>query len=151
MLLLGLLLVGCGTDTTEADDPSAASETADEDVADGSGDETDQADEADVVAAAEDVLAACQDRDLDRLRDRMGDGGDQLRDQDRDRLWADDDAEFELLSTSVESDGDTATVTAVVEVTVDGETTEVERVWVFERDEDGEWVLTEVPDCLSRD
>lgn len=140
-VLLAAGLMACG-ETTDTDDTSTP---VDETVSPVAAD-------AEVLEALDDVIAACSDRDRDRLRDTLDpDLGDQVRDRDRDRLFADDDVTFDLVSRTVEVDGDTATVTAVFDVTDDGETTQVERVWVFERTDDGTWVLTDVPDCLFAD
>lgn len=136
MLALALGAAACGDADEAAPSEPAAPAAATEEATD----------------AVDDVLAACQDRDRDRLRDRLDDElADEVRDRDRDRLFAADDVTIELVSRTVEVDGDTATVTATFDVTRDGETTQVERVWVLELADDGTWVLTEVPDCILAD
>lgn len=116
-------------------------------------DETSDPEEAAVVEAVDDVSAACGQRDRERLQARSADPvRDRLRDRDRNMLFGpDEDATLTLLSRTVSIDGDTATVTVVHELTIDGTTTEVERTWVFERTADGDWVLAELPDCPVRD
>lgn len=143
---LALTLSACGTDTATTDDAAATPSVA--------GATTERSDdEAAIAAALDDITMACQDADRDRLRDHVADElHEPLRDRDRDQLFhTDTDATITLLSRTIEVDGDTATVTTVHEVTIDGETTEVERTWEFERTDDGTWVLTELPDCPFRD
>lgn len=131
-LLVGL--AACDTTDPDSDTATPAAATADEDA---------------VLDTVDDVVIACQDQDRDRLRNALAeDAQDRIR--DRDRLFA-EDATIEVISRTVEVDGDTATVTVVLEVTRDGEATEVERVWVLERTDDGTWLLTDVPDCLFAD
>ncbi len=101
--------------------------------------------EAAVSAAVDDLAVACGAQDRDRLRDLSGDGvRDRVRDQDQ--LFTEVE-ELTVIDREISITGDTATVTAMVEVTVDGDTSQVERVWTFER-VDGVWLLSEVPDCL---
>lgn len=136
--VLAAFLAACGTGTTDVTDAAATGT-----------EQTSEAEQAEISEALDEVVAACGDRDRDRLQDRLADDlHDQVRDRDRDRLFAAEGTTIELLSRTVEIDGDTATVTTVIAVTRDDETSEVERTWVFERTEDGTWVLTEVPDCL---
>lgn len=105
-------------------------------------------DEAALEAATAELLDVCLTRDRVRLRDLSGDGiQDRLRDQDMDRIFGAAVDEITVVERVIEIDGDVATVTVTLEVTVDGVTSELERVWVFER-VDGVWVLAEPPDCL---
>lgn len=66
--------------------------------------------------------------------------------QDRDPLFSPVD-ELDVANREITIDGDTATVTVTLDVTIDGETSQVDRVWTYER-VDGTWVLLEVPDCI---
>jgi hypothetical protein len=103
-----------------------------------------------VSEAVDDVFVAIRDTQRDRLRDLTGEGlRDRARDQDFDRLMecVPDDAEIELISREVQVSGDTATVIVTFEITQDGEASEVERIWEFERADDGTWLLTEFPEC----
>lgn len=135
----------CGDD----DDDVASSPTASQ-VETGSPTASATGAEEDVSEAADDVFSAIRDMQRDRLRDLTGQAlRDRARDQDYDHLMecVPENAAIELISREVEISGDTAAVTVTFEVTRDGETYEVERVWEFERSEDGTWLLTEFPDC----
>lgn len=130
------------TDTPAATSPAEASPTA---TASATGD-----DAAAVGEAADEVLSAIRDQDRDRIHDLTGDQLRQrIQDQDFDQLATclPDGASIEMLSRTVETDGDSATVTVTLQVTDDSGTSQVERVWEFERQDDGTWALTELPDC----
>lgn len=103
-------------------------------------------DDAALVAATDDLVATCKDRDHARLRDLSGAGiQDRIRDQDN--VFNDDVDDVVILDRQVTIDGDTATVTVTLEVAINGETREIERVWEYQRVDDT-WVLSAVPDCI---
>jgi hypothetical protein len=145
LVTVALAAAACGDDDDEAEVTDTPIVTT---PATGT---TAPADESALNEAVDEVLAALQQRDRDRLRDLSGGQlRDQARDQDFERLLqcVPDDAEIDFISRDVEIDGSNATVTITFEVTQDGETTEVERVWEFELSEDGStWLLMEFPDC----
>ena len=142
VLALGLVAVvatvgGCGDDDDDTTEPTATSP----------GDAV-SADEEALAEASDDLVDSCATRDRDRLRDLLADGvRDRIRDQDQ--LVAEDVEDVAVVSRDIAIDGDTATITVTLAVTIDGETTEVDRVWAYERI-DGVWVLSDVPDCLFR-
>lgn len=151
LVSLALMAAACGddddtgsADTSEQSDDNGDDATTDDDPAD-SGDETDPGDEAALETVSDEVVMACGDQDRDRLRDMSGDGiRDRIR--DRDPLFSAVD-ELTVTDRVISIDGDAATVTVTLDVTIGGETTEVERVWSYEN-VDGIWVLSDVPDCL---
>lgn len=59
-----------------------------------------------------------------------------------------DGTRVEPVSRTMTIDGDMATVVVTFSVTAaDGTVSTVTRTWVFERDDDGTWLLIDVPDC----
>ncbi|RIK35164.1 MAG: hypothetical protein DCC58_20790 [Chloroflexi bacterium] len=110
-----------------------------------------EADTGAVEEAVDAVVLVLQQRDRDRLRDLTGDQLRQrVRDQELDQLQTciPEGATVEVLGRQVTIDGDTATVTVTLQLTsADGKTSTSERVWTFERQADGSWMLAELPDC----
>ena len=146
-IALALVVSACGDD-----DDSAANDdteqTADDPTDDGSTDTDTGAAEEDETAiseAVDDIAVACGAQDRARLRDMSGAG---IRDRIRDRepLFTAVD-ELTVVEREIDIDGDTATVTVTLDITIDGDTNQVERIWTYER-VDGVWLLSEVPDCL---
>lgn len=170
VLLLVVVLVACGDDddddnggqaatpTTEAVADATPIEAAGDMTATPAGSGTDATaspaagDETVAVEQAADaVFDAIRQHDRDRLHDHTGDHlRDRIQDRDLDHLaqCMPEGASMEVVDRTVEIEDGTATVTHTLEVTTaDGETREVERVLTFEQDEDGDWVLTELPEC----
>ncbi len=102
-------------------------------------------DETALLNAVDELVAACNDRDHGRLQDLAGVGTqDRIRGQDN--MFNDDVENVTVLDREVSIDGDSGVVKVMLEVTIDGETSEAERVWEYEK-VDGVWVLSAVPDC----
>ncbi len=144
-IALALVVSACGDD-----DDSAVTEDAEETADDPSDDgPTDTAmtedDEAALSEAVDDIAVACGAQNRDRLRD-LGGAGIRDRIRDRDPLFTAVD-ELTVVERVIDIDGDTATVTVTLDITVDGDNSQVERVWTYER-VDGAWLLSDVPDCL---
>lgn len=135
LLTLAMVASACSDD----DDTTDATEQTADNGADSAADEVALSDSAD------ELVAACGAQDRDRLRD-LGGAGVRDRIRDRDPLFSAVD-ELTTVDRRIDIDGDTATVTVTLDVTIDGATSEVDRVWTYER-VDGEWVLSDVPDCL---
>ena len=132
---LALIAAACG------DSDDAASTTAE--TSEPSSDTAD--DEEALASAVDELVAVCEDQDHARLRDLSGPGvQDRIRDQDN--VFNEDLENITVLDREVSIDGDSATVTVTLEITLDGETSEAERVWEFEKVDDV-WVLSAVPDC----
>lgn len=157
LFTLALLAAACGGDDTAdtttstettASDATTSTDSSDDssdDDSDDSGSDESSDDEAALEAAADELVVVCADQDRDRLRDLSGDGTkDRVR--DRDPLFSVVD-DLSVVDRVVSIDGDTATVTVTLEVTIDGEATQVDRVWTYGK-VDGTWVLADVPDCL---
>lgn len=110
---------------------------------------TDKLDQA-LDDAIDEVVLSLRNQDRDRLRDGTGDRlRDRIQDRDLDRLMAcmPERADIDIVAREVAIDGDLATVTITFAITVDGESSEVERTWIFEQAADGAWVLAELPTC----
>lgn len=146
----------CGPWTLGSDDPASTDttdETVDDSTTTSTSDDDDSSstsvdDDDDVTAlevAADELAVVCADQDRDRLRDLSGDGT-KNRVRDRDPLFSSVD-DLVVVDREVDVDGDTATVTVTLDVTIDGETSQVKRVWTYEK-VDNVWVLSDVPDCL---
>ena len=126
VLVLALVAAGCG------DDEGAFDATG--------------GDEAALVAATDDLVATCNDRDHARLRDLSGAGiQDRIRDQDN--VFNNDVDDIAVVDRRVTISGDTALVAVTLEIVINGETREIERVWKYQRIDDA-WVLSAVPDCI---
>lgn len=107
-------------------------------------------DTAAVEVAVDDVFLVIQQRDQDRLRDFTGDKlQDRIQDQDLQQVATciPDGTTVDLVSREVVVSGDTATATATFKITQDGETTDVQKVWEFQRQDDGTWALSALPEC----
>ena len=158
-LILSLVFVACGDDEDDAAEatitPVAATASPTE-PGSGAGEPTASADnQAAVEETADELLLAMQDRDHDRMRDFSGDRlKERSHDQDFEHLATcmPEGASIQVVDRTVDIDNGTATVTQTLELTTaDGTTTEAERVWTFERADDGTWVLSEMPECPFQD
>ena len=143
LLALTMVVSACGDDDTAVTD--ATEQTVDDSTDDGTDGTETATDEAALSDAADELAVACGAQDRDRLRDLSGTGArDRIR--DRDPLFSAVD-DLTVVDRQIDIDGDTATVTVTLDVGIDGETSRVERVWTYER-VDGNWFLSDVPDCL---
>lgn len=101
--------------------------------------------------ATEDLVDACQDRDRDRLREMLEERvRNRIRAEDLDRMTANvgGGAELGIDQTTIDVEGDRATVTARLRVREQNRTREVEQTWRFRWTAEG-WRLDEVPQCLG--
>ena len=134
--VLALIAAACGDSDDDAASTTAETSEPSSDTAD---------DEEALASAVDELVAVCEDQDHARLRDLIGPGAqDRIRDQDN--VFNEDVENITVLDREVSIDGDSATVTVTLEITLDGETSEAERVWEFEKVDDV-WVLSAVPDC----
>ncbi len=99
-----------------------------------------------LTSAVDELVVVCDDGDHARMADLTGKGIPD-RDRDQDNVFNPDVENVSVLDRDISIDGDSATVTVTLEVAIDGDTGEVERVWDFEKVDDA-WVLSSVPDCL---
>jgi hypothetical protein len=140
--LASALIAGCGEDgdtggaTTSTNTSPTTSRDQDRD--------RDQ-----VRQIVDDIVAACQDQDRERLRDSTGD-------QDRDRLRdgtcdaIPQGAEVTVAAADVMVEGDTATVNVRLRIrTTDGNTSELGDTWRFRWAEEDGWVLSEIPATID--
>lgn len=161
-LLMGLSLAACGgnDDDDGTNTPSGAGNvtaTATTDGGDATGTGTTDAtvpaedDTTGLETAADEVFAAIQAHDRDRLRDATGDHDRQrIHDRDYDHLMEcrPEGATMHVVDRTVTIQGDTATVVQTLELTTaDGQVSTVERTLTFERSDDERWVLTALPEC----
>ena len=103
-------------------------------------------DEAALIVASDELVAVCAEGDHARLADLSG-PGIQGRTRDQDNVFNGAVESVVVVDRIVAVDGDTATVAVTLDVTIGGESSEVERIWAYERVDDA-WVLSSVPDCL---
>jgi hypothetical protein len=91
------------------------------------------------------VVQACREKDGDRLRSFVA---ATVPDADVQALFdRGTDARLES-QTLPEIEGGRATVSVRLEVRRDGEVESVDRDWELQRDDDGVWRLTSLPDCF---
>lgn len=111
-------------------------------------------DTAAIEATTLQIFDAIRQHDRDRLHDITGDHlRENLREQDMDHLASciPEGTTISVVDQKVEVAGDTATVTITLELTTaDGTKTTVDRTWSFEKDADGVWRLSELPECPLR-
>ena len=158
-LILTLVFVACGDDDDDAAEATAtpvAATASPTESGSSAGEPTASADDqAAVEETADEFLLAMQDRDRDRMHDFSGDRlKERSQDQDFEHLamCMPEGASMQVVDRTVDIDDATATVTQALELTAaDGTTTEVERVWTFERADDGTWELSEMPECPFQD
>ena len=98
----------------------------------------------DPTLAVVNLIQACREKNIDSVRGFVANA---VPDRDIEALFA-RGTDLQLLSQTVPtSPDDTAEVTVRLRVFRNGETEEVERTWELERDEEGIWLFTELPDC----
>ena len=145
LLALTLVASACGDDDNETASTDATEKPVDASTDNGADGTETATGETALSDAADELAVACGGQDRDRLRDLSGAGiRDRIR--DRDSLFSAVD-DLTVADRQIDIDGDSATVTVTLDVTIDGETSQVDRVWTYER-VDGEWFLSDVPDCL---
>jgi hypothetical protein len=144
------LLIGCGDGNGDGSGTTDGGQTPGANGTPGPTETPLSGEESEVNEAVQEVFLSVRLRSSDRLRELLGPSlRDSVTGQELEEAIAcvPRSAGLDIARRAFQLSGDTATATITFSVTEGDQATEVDRIWQFERDDDGTWKLSALPEC----